>query len=140
MKLEITETEKKYLDALKGLKNVLAYTNKMSMNDFITKNNLSKEFSIVLKNAGIIEIKGEKNACQWRWLSEVEPNIHMARKVIKESNEIRQTRRLKRKKIKNSQPCKQLQNKEEAKEKIKEVYEKSILWGLFSTKKVVYKK
>lgn len=71
----------KYYNALKELRNLLSYTNRISMNDFCEKNHLSKNLPNVLQKGGIIKCMNKGKYSQWEWIS-IEPNNHMAVKSI----------------------------------------------------------
>tara|TARA_R110000782_G_scaffold36199_1_gene86251 strand:- start:10 stop:459 length:450 start_codon:yes stop_codon:yes gene_type:complete len=71
----------KYFNALVDLKNVLSYTNRISLNHFCEKNQLSKNLPRVLQKGGIIKCIVKGKYSQWEWTT-IEPNKHMAVKSI----------------------------------------------------------
>jgi hypothetical protein len=75
------ETTDKYFKALVELRNVLRYTNRISLDDFSIKNNLSKNLSKVLQKGGIIKCLRRGRYSEWEWTT-IEPTIHMAVKTI----------------------------------------------------------
>jgi len=80
---QVTTTEKKYLDALIKLHNILEYTDKISISKFMDSNELNKNFGVVLKNGGLISsnnLKGRGVRYEWKT---IKPNIKMAQEVVK---------------------------------------------------------
>jgi len=75
------ESIEKYYNALLELRNVLKYTNRISLDDFSIKNNLSKNLSKVLQKGGIIKCIKKGRFSEWEWTT-IEPTNHMAVKVI----------------------------------------------------------
>ena len=71
----------KYYNALVDLKNVLSYTNRISLDDFCAKNQLSKNLPRVLQKGGIIKCITKGKYSQWEWTT-IEPTKHMAVKAI----------------------------------------------------------
>lgn len=75
------ETIEKYYNALLELRNVLKYTNRISLDEFSVKNNLSKSLSKVLQKGGIIKCLKRGKYSEWEWTT-IEPTTHMAVKTI----------------------------------------------------------
>ncbi len=75
------ESIEKYLKALIELRNVLKYTNRISLDEFSVKNNLSKNLSKVLQKGGIIKCLKRGRFSEWEWTT-IEPTNHMAVKTI----------------------------------------------------------
>ena len=71
----------KYYDALIELKKVLNYTNRISLDDFCTKNHLSKNLPRVLQKGGVIKCITKGKYSQWEWTT-IEPTKQMAVKSI----------------------------------------------------------
>ena len=88
MKSNVQEVSiEKYFNALIDLKNVLSYTNRISLNEFCEKNKLSKNLPNVLQKGGIIKCTLKGKYSQWEWVS-IEPNKHMAVKAIQMLGEL----------------------------------------------------
>jgi hypothetical protein len=75
------ETIDKYFKSLVELRNVLKYTNRISLDEFSVKNNLSKNLSKVLQKGGIIKCLKRGRFSEWEWTT-IEPTTHMAVKTI----------------------------------------------------------
>jgi hypothetical protein len=71
----------KYYNALVELRNVLSYTNRISLNDFCAKKQLSKNLPNVLQKGGIIKCITKGKYSQWEWTT-IEPTKQMAFKSI----------------------------------------------------------
>lgn len=84
-----SEIEHKYLVALKELKSILNYTSRLSITEFARKNNLNDRLGHVLKSGGIIKTEGSGAYTKNYWVTKVEPNIEMSRKVLDELNKIK---------------------------------------------------
>lgn len=91
------ETIIKYYNALVDLKNILTYTNRISLDGFCEKNHISKNLSRVLQKGGIIKCNTKGRYSEWEWTT-VEPSKHMAVKAIQMlgiENPIRQPKQFK---------------------------------------------
>ena len=125
------ETQKKYLNALNDLHNVLKYTDSISLRKFMTDNGLSKNFAIVIKNGGLISTNGLKSkGARYKWET-IKPNIKMAREVVERCNKfgnegMNKTRGGKREG--SGRKTKSIENK------YLESYTTSLLWGLIKIK------
>jgi hypothetical protein len=75
------ETIEKYFNCLVDLKNILSYTDRISMDNFCAKNNLSKSLPQILKKGGIIKCNAKGRYSQWEWTS-IEPTRQMALKCV----------------------------------------------------------
>ena len=71
----------KYYNALIELKKVLNYTNRISLDDFCAKNQLSKNLPRVLQKGGVIKCITKGKYSQWEWTT-IEPTKQMAVKSI----------------------------------------------------------
>jgi hypothetical protein len=75
------ESIEKYYNCLVELHKVLNYTNRISLDDFCIKNNISKNLPRVLQKVGIIKYTLRGKYSQWEWTS-IEPTKQMAVKSI----------------------------------------------------------
>jgi hypothetical protein len=71
----------KYYNALLDLNSILTATDRMSMDAFCAKNNISKNLPKVLQKAGIIKCKRKGKYSLWEWTS-IDPTKHMAFKCL----------------------------------------------------------
>ena len=82
----MTNTEKKYLDFLKELRNDLKTTDKVSLTNYIKKYKLNARTSGVLIEQKIVKKTGEHSTFfRYTW-NTIEPNIYMAKKLIEVCN------------------------------------------------------
>lgn len=133
------QTIEKYFNALVELRNVLKYTNRISLDEFSVKNNLSKNLSKVLQKGGIIKCLKRGRFSEWEWTT-IEPTNHMAVKTIQllgVENPPRKTQIKKEIKVNTRgglRPNSGRKTKEEeVKELIKDKKIKVVLfWGLFT--------
>tara|TARA_R110000851_G_C12661210_1_gene521451 strand:+ start:74 stop:487 length:414 start_codon:yes stop_codon:yes gene_type:complete len=81
MKTSATEESiVKYYKVLKNLHLILTNTSRISMLEFSTRNNVTKNLSTVLQKGGIIELSKSGRSPEWKWTS-IEPTREMAIKV-----------------------------------------------------------
>lgn len=92
------EMERKYLQALKDLKNLLSYTSMVSISKFTLQNNLNVGFGKVITEGGIVKREGKGRSTRNHWNTNVEPNLQMAKKVMSELTKINEKQRLDRNK------------------------------------------
>ena len=76
-----TETLDKYFSALTELYTVLSYTNRVSLNEFSEKKQLSKNLSKVLQKGGVILCLKKGRFSEWKW-NTIPPTKQMALKAI----------------------------------------------------------
>lgn len=79
--MELKNTSK-YLDALKDLHNILQYTNKISLSNFVRKHKISQHTPFVLKSGGVLRATGKWKGASYFW-NTIEPNEYMANELIK---------------------------------------------------------
>lgn len=126
-------TEEKYLKILQDLHNLLKYTNRVSMNDFCQKNNVSKGIPQIMQQGGIIKCTKRGPQSEWTWNS-IPPNIQMVREIVRklgEKNPPRKTR------VNESITPKQTRIMNSDRVNISNKFDKntiriSILWGFFT--------
>lgn len=76
------ETIIKYHSILKDLYMILQHTSRISMMDFSTKYNASKNLSNVLQKGGIIKMVKQGRYPEWKW-NTIPPNKDMAIETLK---------------------------------------------------------
>ena len=87
MKTETTQTEDNYLAFLKELHLLLSYTDKIAFYNVVKKHKVSKNAAAIMIEGDIVENNGKNaKACRWYWKSKVEPNIGMAKELIRRVN------------------------------------------------------
>ena len=83
----------KYYNALIELRNILSYTNRISLNDFCGKKQLSKNLPRVLQKGGIIKCNLKGKYSEWEWTT-IEPTKQMAFKSIQMLGELNPPRKI----------------------------------------------
>lgn len=111
----------KYLKVLKELKLVLDNTPNLSMLNFSTKHNVTKNLSTVLQKGGVIKLTKKGRYTEWKWVS-IEPTREMAMKTLQELTHLNPPRKIKEKPILK------------ATEKVIEYYYITLFFGLFKIK------
>ena len=135
-------TEEKYLTSLNELYSVLKYTEKISLSKFITDNNLSKNFAIVLKNGGIISTNGLRaQGTRYKWTTQ-KPTIGMAKEVIVRVNDLGSCATQKKRESDKAKNQNGIVDNTEKKHKRREVkhlksYTTSLFFGLIKIKTVL---
>jgi hypothetical protein len=118
----------KYLGVLKSLKLILDNTSKLSMMSFSENNNVSKNLSTVMQRGGVIKMTKQGRYPEWKWIS-IEPNRHMAIKVLKEFTKLNPPRERKENKQKTL-----FDKQEQIKQQIVKYYEIKFFFGLITFK------
>jgi hypothetical protein len=78
---DITKTERKYLEALKYLKQKLDNNEYISLSDWIKESSITTRISTILIKNKIIKNKSSKPFPQYEWIS-ISPNIKMVRAIM----------------------------------------------------------
>ena len=100
MKTRATEENiVKYVNTLQKLKTILDNTNNLSMLKFSENNNVTKNLSTVLQKGGVIKLVSRGRFPKWEWTT-IEPNRHMAIKVLQELSKLNPLRERSVKKVK----------------------------------------
>jgi len=76
------EKIEKYYKALSDLHTTLQHTSSLSMTDFVKKKKLSKRFTTIINNGGIVKCKSRGPNPQWKW-NTIKPNKQMALELYK---------------------------------------------------------
>lgn len=84
------ENIKRYLNALKEMKDNLDRSPKFSMQRFTKEYNVSDDLSKVLKNGKIIKNLKVGKYPEWEWIS-IKPNRMMATRALEELDKLRQS-------------------------------------------------
>jgi hypothetical protein len=131
------ETEKKYLQALLSLKNVLEYTDKISLREFARKNSVNTKFANVLVNGGILKHNGLRGSgAKYSW-NTIDPNIKMAQEVLNRISKTVVTKETKKGAgRKNNGGCRVGAGRKtkEIENRYLKSYTTSFLWGLIKIK------
>ena len=90
------ESIEKYLSVLQELKIILDNTNHLSMLKFSEKNGVTKNLSTVLQKGGVIKLISRGRHPKWEWIT-IQPNRHMAIKVLQELSKLNPIREKKTK-------------------------------------------
>lgn len=151
------KTEQKYFQALKDLRDLLRYTDKMSEGKWQNERRLPHSFIMIAARHGLIDRKGNRKTYRYKW-NTIEPTLEMARELRLKMNEYsKENIKRQKEKMKQDQTridLSEIENKHI--EKIKslsttdivqsnkpnketETKSFSILWGLFSFKRTIEK-
>jgi hypothetical protein len=129
MKTRATEENiVKYLNVLQELKIILDNTNHLSMLKFSEKHNVTKNLSTVLQKGGVIELISRGRFPKWKWTT-IQPNKHMALKVLQELSKLNPPRKSKVKKGKTDNATIKLEQKSTI-----NYYEVKVFFGLITFK------
>lgn len=135
----IEDREEKYLKMLQELKIILDNTSYINMTKFVNNYRVSTNVIKVLVDGGIAKCIKKGRYPEWEWTT-IQPNIHMAKRLINESNNLKykyETQNISSKETKKQKTLKKIEKPKQVKNLSKkelDYYELTTFFNLIKIK------